>query len=163
MMGTRSEEVVRLTLVTLSALTLVVAATLAPWNRDSPNVLPSWIPKKLDGLTIRPAKAKDLPATRQHAVEAVRLRLLFADLPKREPESFPTLVTGRVIPKGLVEFPQSGRVKFPKVENAPAWLIIWRGIERGDDLMDAVIFVDGLRGECCLRSPLFLSGPARLG
>jgi len=56
----------------------------------------------------------------------------------------------------------------PLVEDAPAWLVVWRGLR--DDtlgdwpteaLVDAVFLVDGATGDCCWATR-FLVGDARL-
>ena len=157
----------RTRLVALAALTLVGAATLAARDRGAPqHALPSWIPKNLARLGVRPADPSDFPVSRRYAVEAARLKFLPA-APEADPVAYATLVTGRVLPEDPAVIGPSGDVEFRKVEDAPAWLIIWRSLEpdvvkqfmsQTDADVDVVLFVDGVTGECCLVSPLFLSG-----
>ena len=167
-MATGAWRTSRLVLVALAGLILALAAVLS--LRE--DVLPSWVPDELGGLTIHPADARQLPVTRDEAIAYARMRLLVVEDPtaKPVPESFPIRVSGRVPPEQPVPLSPSGQVDLRHVERKPAWLVVWRGLDRGvlsspptptGDLMDAVFFVDGETG-VFLTSSLFLSGPARL-
>ena len=162
----------RASLVTLAFVTLLVAALLAV-RTDAPvdSAFPSWVPAELGGLAIRRGAVEDVPVERDVAVEVVRQAVFLGDAPEPEPLVFPTLVSGRIARYPIPASP-SGEVDVPKVEDVPAWLVVWRGLEgdtlerfgdwRDDTLVDAVFVVDGETGDCCWLTR-FLAGDSRLG
>jgi hypothetical protein len=152
---------------------LVVAAVLTV-RTDAPAraAFPSWVPGELGGLTIRPGAVGDLSFEREAAIDVVRQAVFLGVGPESEPLSFPTLVTGRVPLYPIAPSP-SGQVVVPRVEDVPAWLVVWRGLE-GETLderfgawpdgalVDAVFLVDGVTGDCCWFTR-FLSSESSLG
>jgi hypothetical protein len=164
----RRRRAARFVLVAVAALGLAFAAVLSVHE----DVLPSWLPDKLGRLTIRAGDASELPVTRDEAIAYARTRLfVLADAgAEPKPDAIPIHVSGRVPPEQPVPLSSSGQVVFRYVEREPAWLVVWRGLDRGilsspptrtDDLMDAVFFIDDETG-VLLSEAMFLSEPARL-
>jgi hypothetical protein len=124
----------------------------------------------LRGVAVRAGDAADTSIGRDVAVEVIRRSVFLDDGPEPEPEAFPVRATGR-IPRAPSPASPTGQVVVPLVEDAPAWLVVWRGLrgdtlERfgdwpADELVDAVFLVDGATGDCCWAT-LFVPGDARL-
>ena len=161
----------RATLVAAAALTAVGAATLAVLT-DAPagGDLPYVSEGELRGIAIRAGTVGDMPVDRDAAVSVIRRAVFLDEGPERAPETFPVRATGRIA-RGPIPASPTGQVVVPLVEDAPAWLVVWRGLsgdtlERqgdwpADELVDAVFLVDGATGDCCWVT-LFVSGAARL-
>lgn len=167
------ERTLRPALVALASLVLVGAAflTIRDDSHASTDTLPSWVPAELGNLAIRPGAPSDVLVDRDFAVGAVRQSIFLGEGPMRQPLSFPALVIGRVA-RGQLPVSPSGDVTIPKAVNAPAWLVVWRGLPSDsltrfgawpdDARVDAVFLVDGVTGDCCWLN-LFLAGDSRLG
>ena len=159
-------------LAAAAAVTLAAAAILAVRTQASGgDELPPLSTRDLRGIAIRPAAPPDTPFPRDGAVEVIRRSVFLGGGPKAEPEAFPVLATGRIA-RAPVQASPTGTVVVPLAEDAPAWLVVWRGL-RGDTLerfgdwppdalVDAVFLVDGATGDCCWATR-FLAGDARLG
>jgi hypothetical protein len=151
--------------VTLAAAAILAVRTQAPAGDELPLSKGG-----LNGIALRPATAPDIPVTRDAAVEVIRRSVFLGEGPEPEPETFPVLATGRIA-RAPIQSSPTGQVVVPLVEDAPAWLVVWRGL-RGDTLerfgdwppdvrVDAVFLVEGATGDCCWATR-FLSGDARL-
>jgi hypothetical protein len=159
-------------LVAFAASTLAAAgimAVIAQARVD--DELPALSQKELRGIVIRPGVAADVRVAREDAVAVIRRSVFLDEGPMDEPETFPVLATGRIA-RAPIQASPTGQVVVPLVANAPAWLVVWRGL-RGDTLerfgdwppevlVDAVFLVDGATGDCCWATR-FLAGDARLG
>jgi hypothetical protein len=162
---------VRRILVASAAITLAAAASLSIRTpAPAGDGLPMLSSDALRGILIRPAVAADVPIARDVAVAVIRRSVFLDEGPESGPETFPVLATGRIA-RGPIQASATGQVVVPLVEDAPAWLVVWRGL-RGDTLerfgdwapealVDAVFLVDGATGDCCWATR-FLAGDARL-
>jgi hypothetical protein len=151
---------------TLAAAAIMAVRTLASLDDE----LPALSRKELRGVVIRPAADADVRVTREGAVAVIRRSVFLDEGPEHEPETFPVLATGRIA-RAPIQASPTGQVVVPLVHDAPAWLVVWRGL-RGDTLerfgdwppealLDAVFLVDGATGDCCWATR-FLAGDARL-
>jgi hypothetical protein len=159
-------------LVAFAAFTLAAAGIMAastPTRVD--DELPALSPNELRGIVIRPGADADVGVAREVAVTVIRRSVFLDEGPEHEPETFPVLATGRIA-RAPIQASPTGQVVVPLVEDAPAWLVVWRGL-RGDTLerfgdwpsaalVDAVFLVDGATGDCCWATR-FLAGDARVG
>ena len=154
--------------VASAAVVLAGAAIMAV--RTPAHGLPALSSRELNGIVIRSGSAGDAHVTRDVAVAVIRRSVFLDEGPEHEPETFPVLATGRIA-RGPIQASATGQVVVPLVEDAPAWLVVWRGL-RGDTLerfgdwapealVDAVFLVDGATGDCCWATR-FLAGDARL-
>lgn len=128
----------------------------------SQQALPSWMPKTVHGLTIRPADPRSFRVSRRHAIETARLKFL-PEGPSADPLAHPVLVTGRVLPRDAV-VTGSERLEPEEVVDAPAWLVVWRSPDAAflrqftssaDTDVDLFLVINAITGECCLVPPLF--------
>jgi hypothetical protein len=151
---------------TLAAAAIMAVRTLASLDDE----LPALSRKELRGVVIRPAADADVRVTRDVAVGLILRSVFLEEGPEHEPETFPVLATGRIA-RAPIQASPTGQVVVPLIEDAPAWLVVWRGL-RGDTLerfgdwppealVDAVFLVDGVTGDCCWATR-FLTGDARL-
>jgi hypothetical protein len=150
----------------LGAAGIMAVRTPAPVDGEFPTLSP----KELHGIVIRPGVAVEARVAREVAVAVIRRSVFLDEGPEQEPEAFPVLATGRIA-RAPIQASPTGQVVVPLVEDAPAWLVVWRGL-RGDTLerfgdwppaalVDAVFLVDGASGDCCWATR-FLAGDARL-
>jgi hypothetical protein len=159
-------------IVVASAAAILAGAVIMAVGTHAPadHGLPALSSKDLSGIVIRPGRAAEARVTREVAVAVTRRSVFLDDGPEDEPETFPVLATGRIA-RAPIQASPTGQVVVPLVEDAPAWLVVWRGLqgetlERFGDwppeaLVDAVFLVDGATGDCCWATR-FLSGDARL-
>ena len=159
-------------LVALALVILGAAGILAARAEPPPgSAFPSWVPSKLGSLSIRPGAPATVPIERDVAVEVVRRSVFLEEGPESDPLVLPALVSGPVALYPVLPSP-TGEVAVPDVDDAPAWLVVWRGLP-GDTLerfgdwpggaaVDAVFLVDGQTGDCCWFTR-FLAGGSRLG
>jgi hypothetical protein len=162
---------VRSTFVASAAIALAAAAIMAVWTHaPTGDELPALSSEELHGIAIRPGATADTFIARDAAVAVIRHSVFLDEGPAPEPETFPVHATGRIA-RAPIQASPTGQVVVPLVEDAPAWLVVWRGL-RGDTLerfgdwppaalVDAVFLVDGATGDCCWTT-LFLSGDGRL-
>ena len=152
--------------ITLAAAAILATRTYAPGG----DALPTLSADELRGIAIRQALPADVPIARHVAVAVIRRSVFLDEGPEPRPETFPVLATGRIA-RGPIQASATGQVVVPLVEDAPAWLVVSRGL-RGDTLerfgdwspdalVDAVFLVDGASGDCCWATR-FLAGDARL-
>ena len=156
------------------AAATVVAAAAAVLDGLADGPVESGLPYVSDGrlrdIAIRPGGASTVPIGPGVAVAVIRRSVFLDEGPVPEPQAFPVRATGRIA-RGPIPASPTGQVVVPLVEDAPAWLVVWRGLrgdtlERfgdwpADELVDAVFLVDGVTGDCCWVT-LFVSGEARL-
>ena len=153
-----------------AAVTLAAAAILAVRTQPGGNEVSALSTRDLRGIAVRPAAAPDVPFPRDGAVEVIRRSVFLGEGPKTEPDTFPMPATGRIA-RAPIQASPTGQVVVPLLEDAPAWLVVWRGLH-GDTLerfgdwppdarVHAVCLVDGATGDCCWVTR-FLAGDARL-
>jgi hypothetical protein len=154
------------------ALVVLGVALVQSGRSDAPDTsVPAWIPTRLGEIAIRIAPTDDFAIEREAAVAVVRASVFLGDGPDEDPFAVSMLATGRIARAAIAPSP-TGEVDVPVVENLPAWLVVWRGLDGGtlDDRfgarpegsrVDAVFLVDGQTGDCCWFTR-FLSGASRL-
>jgi hypothetical protein len=162
---------VRAILVGAAAVIAAAAAILA-FRTDAPagGDLPYVSRGALRGIAIRSGAVEDMPIGRDVAAAVIRHSVFLDEGPAPEPEAFPVRATGHIA-RGPIPASPTGQVVIPLVEDAPAWLVVWRGLRGGtlerfgdwpaDQLVDAVFLVDGVTADCCWVT-LFVAGDTRL-
>jgi hypothetical protein len=162
----------RVALVAVAAATLAFASVLAARSsQEASPGLPDWVPASLGGITIDPGASDEAAIGADAAVAVVRHAVFLDEGPQTAPEVYPVRSSGRIA-RYPIEPSPTGQVLVPLVEDAPSWLVVWRGLAGrrlarfGDwpdaARVDAVFLVDGATGDCCWVTR-FLSGSSRLG
>jgi len=137
----------------------------------SPNSPPPWLPSELADLELRLTDDSEFTLGEDEAIAIARDKFFLEQTPAVAPDAFAVLVSGPVAPQGAVPVSPSGGIERPRVEDKPAWLVVWRGIDfgmvnapsdsgPGDVPIDLVVFVDAKTGG--LLASRILAGRARL-
>ena len=160
-----------MSLIGLALVVLIVALAQSSRSEAPTTAVPGWIPMRLGGIAIRPAVADGFAIEGEAAVDVVRASVFLGDGPDEDALTYRMLASGRIARFPIAPSP-TGELDVPALEDAAAWLVVWRGLDGGtladrfgdwpDGLpVDAVFLVDGETGDCCWFTRFF-SGASRL-